>query len=451
MTAATDLLDASATANRLVEAGHAEATARRLASHVARAHEALGKATEEASSVAFFVPGRIEVLGKHTDYAGGSSLTCATERGFCMVATPGTDRTLRIIRAATGESVEVEVSRGVEPPAGHWANYPLTVVRRVARNFGPELRGGSIAFASTLPPAAGMSSSSAMIVGFFLALQALNDLSGRRRYQAHLNTPEAVAQYLGAVESGQPFGPLAAQDGVGTFGGSEDHTAILCSAPGELRRFSYCPVQFEQAVTLPDTFRFVVGVSGVKAEKTGAARERYNRASRRARAAIDAWRNVTGRDDPHLGAAMASSDFTFEAMRDALHASMEDAEPFIQRAQHFYVENQEILPAAVDALRTEDWAAFGTQVERSQHAAEELLENQVPETQFLARAARHHGAVAASSFGAGFGGAVWALVDREDAEAFREAWAAAYADEFPGRAEAARFFIERPGPAAFAL
>ncbi len=448
---ATDLSDTTATADRLLAAGHTEAAVQPLAHHFARAQAALGDNGEDASPIAFFVPGRIEVLGKHTDYAGGSSLTCATERGFCVVAVPRASRALQIIRVATGETVEAVVGPDVEPPAGHWANYPLTVVRRVARNFEEELCGGSIAFSSTLPPAAGMSSSSAMVVAFFLVLRALNDLADHPLHRAHLPTPEAVAQYLGAVESGQPFGPLAAQDGVGTFGGSEDHTAILCSAPGELRRFRYCPVQFEEAVSLPSAFRFVVGVSGVTAEKTGAARERYNRASRRARSAIEAWRKATGRDDPHLGAAMAAPNFSFEKMRAALRDSAADPKPTIQRAKHFYVENQEVIPAAVDALRAEDWVAFGSQVDRSQRAAEDLLDNQVPETQFLARAARRHGAMAASSFGAGFGGAVWALVDRDDADAFREQWAAAYADAFPARTDVARFFVERPGPAAFAL
>jgi galactokinase len=342
------------------------------------------------------------------------------------------------------------------PPAGHWANYPLTVVRRVAQNFGEDdtgrsLRGGTIAFSSTLPQAAGMSSSSAMVVAFFLALRSMNELAARPRYRDHLQRPEALAQYLGAVESGQPFGPLAAQTGVGTFGGSEDHTAILCAAPGELRRFRYCPVRFEESVPFPDDHRFVVAVSGVQAEKTGAARDRYNRASKQAAAAAAAWRTSTGYDDPHLGAAMTRADFAFERMRAALRAEAADPEPLIQRAEHFYVENQEVLPAAIEALRAEDGAAFGTAVRRSQRAAEQLLGNQVPETMFLARVACRQGAVAASSFGAGFGGAVWALVPGDEVERFRVAWSDAYAAEFPERADAARFFAERPGPAAFTL
>jgi galactokinase len=296
-----------------------------------------------------------------------------------------------------------------------------------------------------------MSSSSAMVVAFFLALRAMNQLTAWPRYREHLQRPEALAQYLGAVESGQPFGPLAAQAGVGTFGGSEDHTAILCAAPGELRRFSYCPVRFEESVPFPDDHRFVVAVSGVQAEKTGAARDRYNRASEQAAAAAAAWRAATGRDDPHLGAAMGCANFTFEQMRAALRAEAADSEPLIQRAEHFYVENQEVLPAAIEALRAEDRAAFGTAVARSQRAAEELLDNQVPETIFLARAARQQGAVAASSFGAGFGGAVWALIPVGEVDGFRAAWADAYAAEFQERANAARFFTERPGPAAFEL
>lgn len=450
-----DLFEEEAVADRLIEGGLSSPAARRLKLRFVRAARTLYEAgvAPDESAHAFFVPGRIEVLGKHTDYAGGSSLTCAVERGFCLVAAPGADRSLRIRHAATGEEVVAEVAPDVQPPADHWTNYPLTVARRVARDFGGTLRGGHIAFTSNLPRAAGMSSSSAMVVAFFLALSALNDLPERPAYQKHLSRPGALAQYLGAVESGKAFGPFAGDAGVGTFGGSEDHTAILCSAPGELRWFRYGPTRFEEAVPLPEEHVFVIGASGVVAEKTGAARAAYNQAAQLAAHAAQAWRAATGRDDPHLGAAVNADGFAPEQMCGALQnaGSYFDAEALVRRFEHFYRENNEILPAAVRALQAGDLDAFGTWVDRSQRAAETLLDNQVPETTFLARAARQCGAVAASAFGAGFGGSVWALVPEEEVSRFRADWASAYAEQFPDPARHAAFFVERPGPAAFAL
>ena len=84
-------------------------------------------------------------------------------------------------------------------------------------------------------------------------------------------------------------------------------------------------------------------------------------------------------------------------------------------------------------------------MDRSQKMAERLLRNQVPETVALARLARERGAAASSAFGAGFGGAVWALVEAAKAEAFLEGWAAAYRAAFPARAPHAEFFLTRPG------
>ncbi len=88
-------------------------------------------------------------------------------------------------------------------------------------------------------------------------------------------------------------------------------------------------------------------------------------------------------------------------------------------------------------------------MDRSQQAAEKLLGNQVPETIFLAASARRLGAAAASAFGAGFGGSVWALVETAGADGFLAAWADQYRAEFPQHAERSHFFITGAGPAAF--
>jgi galactokinase len=69
----------------------------------------------------------------------------------------------------------------------------------------------------------------------------------------------------------------------------------------------------------------------------------------------------------------------------------------------------------------------------------------------LARSAREEGALAASAFGAGFGGSVWAMCRASDADAFSRRWEARYFEEFPERRARARFFATRPGPPAVRL
>jgi galactokinase len=441
---------------RLALAGMSESEVDRKSRLFARAVAALGR----RQTLRLWVPGRIEFLGKHTDYAGGRSLICAVERGIAVVATARDDRTVRLTDAVSGEHLEIEMSARLEPAEGSWANYPITVVRRIARNFPGPLRGADIAFASDLPPAAGLSSSSALVVATFLAICDLNALGAHDEYRRAIPDADHLAGYLGAVESGAPFGSLDGDRGVGTFSGSQDHTAILCSRAGALVQYSFAPVRFERAVPLPADHVFVIGASGVIAEKTGAARALYNRQARRVHALLDRWRAATGRTDATLGAVLASSDDAIERLRNivrdpAVHSNGEsdgfDVTDLITRLDQFDAESRDIIPAAGDALERGDLVTLGALVDRSQRGAEVLLGNQVPETFHLARSARSLGAVAASAFGAGFGGSVWALVRRDDAQRFTECWHESYASRFPEPATRASFFTTGAGPAAMRL
>ncbi|HKV50059.1 MAG TPA: hypothetical protein VJO52_02565, partial [Gemmatimonadaceae bacterium] len=98
-----------------------------------------------------------------------------------------------------------------------------------------------------------------------------------------------------------------------------------------------------------------------------------------------------------------------------------------------------------------DLAAFGALVARSQAAAEGALHNQIPETVALVQQARALGATAASAFGAGFGGSVWALVDAAQADDFCRRWARDYGAAFPAASSRAEFFVTRSGPPASRL
>ena len=462
------LCDAGALEERLVTVGLSQAAAREKARLIVSCAKELGDLDQsatgacsgEAESTAgvarvFFVPGRIEVLGKHTDYAGGRSLLAAIEKGFCLVAVPRRDAMVRMINAATGERAEFGLDPELSPTVGSWSNYPMTVARRIARNFVGPLMGAEIAFASDLPPASGMSSSSAFMIATFLALAAVNRLDEQDAYRREIDGLETLAGYLGTVENGQSFGALAGDKGVGTFGGSQDHTAILCSRALQLVQYSFCPVRFERRIAQPEGTVFAVAFSGVVAEKTGEALEKYNRASRRASEAVALWRRATGREEPHLAAIVKSVPDATERLRRILAesnggGSFTRAE-LTSRFEQFLAESERIIPEAGDALARGDLAAFGARVDESQDLTGRLLGNQVPETVFLARAARELGAHGASAFGAGFGGSVWALVQEEGAAEFLETWARRYREAFPGPAAQAAFFCSHAGGAAFEL
>ena len=396
-----------------------------------------------------FVPGRIEFLGKHTDYAGGRSLICALERGFCVAASARDDDRMRITDGGRLDHVEFRLSPESIPRAGHWSNYPMTVASRVAQNFPGALRGADIAFISDLPPAAGLSSSSALVIAIFCMLARVNALDQRDAYKNNIHSLEELAGYLGTIENGQTFGSLAGSRGVGTFGGSQDHTAILCCHAGELSQYSFCPVRHERSVTLPGNYVFVIGVSGLSADKTGDALDKYNRVSLLAAEVLAVWRSATGRADATLMAAATSSADAPERMRQALRASRSSVfspQELLNRFEQFVIECTEIIPSAAQAMAAGDVDKIGVLIDRSQDGAERLLGNQVPETIALARLARELGAVAASAFGAGFGGSVWAMVKTDRAKDFVSEWAGRYRSRFKISEDRSAFFSTRAGP-----
>ena len=182
------------------------------------------------------------------------------------------------------------------------------MLRRVTRDFPTEPRGADIAFASNLPQAAGLSSSSALVVATFLALDAVRRVRDSAAFRAAVGDDIELAAYLAAVESGRGWHGTAGSAGVGTHGGSEDHTAILCARPDQLVQYRFAPTRFERAVPMPQDHAFVIGVSGVRAEKTGAAQDRYNElAAESARLAV-LWREATGSSAATPGDSLAEGD-----------------------------------------------------------------------------------------------------------------------------------------------
>ena len=402
----------------------------------------------------WFVPGRIEVLGKHTDYAGGRSLLCAIGRGFCVSAVPRSDRIVRIVDAGRGLRGEVPLDAALVPSATGWMVYAQTVAARMAQNFRGDLRGADIAFASDLPRASGLSSSSALVVSLFTALSDVNALEARPEYAADIRGPEDLGGYLGCVENGRSFGGFGGDRGVGTFGGSEDQTAILCCRTGEIAQYAFCPVRHERSMPLESDWSFVVASSGVASDKTGAARESYNRLSLAVSAILALWNRSTGRRDESLFAALSEAPDAAARIRSLLR--LLPVEGFSReflggRLDQFVEETTSLVPAVADLLAKGEVNLLGELVDRSQALAERCLGNQVPETIALARSARELGAAAASAFGGGFGGSVWALVPTEAADVFRRRWADRYAAAFPAVTEQSRFFVTRPGPAVVRL
>ena len=218
---------------------------------------------------------------------------------------------------------------------------------------------------------------------------------------------------------------------------------MVCSENGQLGQFRFCPIRLQQRVPFPEDMSFVVIVSGVAAEKTGAARDLYNAASLAMREIIERWNSTTGRQDAVLGDALV-----VDPNAEKLHEVVSDCEGLTRRLDHFLAESENIIPGASKALACGDLEEFGRIADESQRAAEGLLGNQVPQTSALARIARELGAIGSTSFGAGFGGSVWALVPTAEASEFASTWLGKYRGEYPEEAAQASIVVTRPGSSA---
>ena len=448
--------DASTRLQTLLNQGLSERSAGAYTDLFRDAHQGLNDVNVPADARReWVVPGRIEVLGKHVDYAGGRSLLCAVERGVVIVARPHADRSIVVRDATRREAIFMPLDvRSPTPSGPPWNVYLSAVARRFTRNFGADVLGCDIAIASNLPAAAGVSSSSALVVGLALAVAGISGLDALHTWRAVLPDRLALAGYLGALENGLTFGPLTGQAGVGTMGGAQDHTAILCSAANMLGQFAWSPVRLERWVPFPDNLVFVIAVSGVVAAKIGAVRERYNRAARTVRHLLQLWNTATLRTDATLADALNSAPAAPLQMQGIARAGATEefsAEHLLARLEQFQTETNVNVPMAADAAARGDWTEFAKYVAASQAGAEQALENQIPETISLVREGLACGAIAASAFGAGFGGSVWALVQTSEADEFCRKWRAAYGQAAPATAARAQFFTTRPAPPAFEL
>jgi galactokinase len=272
----------------------------------------------------------------------------------------------------------------------------------------------------------------------------------RADFTAAIPSRSDLGGYFGCLENGLTFGRFPGDGGVGTFGGSEDQTAILCSRAGHLSAFAYMPVRHMADVALPGRWTFVFGSSGVAAEKAGRVQGLYNRASLGVRALIDLWRANEGPIDSLTAAITADSTLV-----DRLHALVDrkpvdgwSAAELHTRLTHFASEMARVSEA-VAAFSRGDADFVGRLAADSHRDADHLLKNQIPETNALVALAREQGAFAASAFGAGFGGSVWILVDAEElgvtADEFGAHWLASYRSAFPEHAAKSTVFAARPG------
>src|SRR5881296_4032952 len=201
-------------------------------------------------------PGRVNLIGEHIDYCGLPVLPMALRQSVRIAFQPRSDRETRLVnRDSRFVPSAFAVSESIPPaPAGDWGNYARAAARALAQRF-PDLRGVNALVDSDLPIAAGLSSSSALVVAMALALMHAN----------RVTVPSLELMEL--LGRGERY--------VGTAGGGMDQAIILGARAGCASRIDFHPLRLTPTA-VPTGWQFIVAWSLLHAEKSGAARQAYN-------------------------------------------------------------------------------------------------------------------------------------------------------------------------------
>ena len=322
-----------------------------------------------------FAPGRVEILGNHTDYNLGFVLSAAIRLGVTMEAARLPNGMLEISSDTNRRSISIELNNLRPLPEDSWANYPIGVIK-VLLDAGFQLGGMQLTLSSDLPLGAGLSSSAALEVATAIAVQTLFDLKIGKLQLAQL-CQKAENEFVG-VQSG------LLDQASSVFG--ENHRLILLD-------FLQTTVE---TVSLPENTSLLLLNSGVPHELTGGE---YNERRKQCQVAAKS-----------MGVA---------SLRDANMVLLENAhleDVIFRRALHIIGENDRVL-RGVQALRAMQLEAFGELMFASHLSSRVNFENSTAHLDTLVDLARLTPGVFGSRLtGGGFGGSTVSLIQAEHAD-----------------------------------
>ena len=338
----------------------------------------------------FRAPGRVNLIGEHTDYSEGFVLPMAIDRATIAAAAPREDRRVRVRSLERGETAEFDLDERDPKPSGTWIDYAHGVALALARRL--PLRGADLAVATTVPIGAGLSSSAAFELAVASALLAVAGGTLPPRELARVGR-EAENGFVG-LRSG-------IMDQLASACGVRDHALLIDCRSEELT-----------PVPIPPEAAIVVADSGVKHELSGSA---YNDRRAESEEAARLLGVRTLRDVSVYDFAMH-----FGQLPDVVR----------RRARHVISENARVL-STVEALEEGDLVRVGWLMNRSHDSLRDDYEVSAPELDCLVDAARVVGGVyGARMTGGGFGGSIVVLARRDAVGSLTKALETAYAARY---------------------
>jgi galactokinase len=329
-------------------------------------------ATEHAGA---FAPGRVNLIGEHTDYNQGLALPFAIFEGVTVHARATADgsRSAQLIEAYARDLEESDEFALEHPaPAEGWRAFVRGTVAELLRTGHP-LRSAQLEISGDVPQGAGLSSSAALEVALCLALIALGtdtEIEAIDRMR--------IAQLCARVEN----------DWVGAHTGLLDQLASLYGAPDTALCIDFATLAVDPVPLALKDWRLVILDSG----------ERHAHAS-------------SGYNERRAECAAACDLLGVRSLREASSEALgELPEPLARRAEHVLSENERVR-ATVAALQVGDLAAVGQLLDASHESLRESYEVSTPAVEAAVQRLRRAGAAGARMVGGGFGGSVLGLFD----------------------------------------
>ncbi len=347
-----------------------------------------------------YAPGRIEVLGNHTDYNEGFVLSAAIDAGTCVAVSSAEGNKGTAYSAARNSEETLDLARLTPGGAPSWANYIRGMLHGLTLRA--DIRQSChVTVVSDIPMGAGLSSSAALEMSAGLALARLYEIDVPKLDLARM-------------------GQRAEHEFAGVRCGLLDQmTSLFAEAQAlvwsDFRNLSTRPVP------LPPGLAFVMANTAVQ---HALVESDYNERRERCEAAAVFFAQALG---PHIRALRDVS------LKDWQRLAQEMDPVTARRAAHIIGENQRVLEG-VERLRRSDAVGFGALLYASHESSRTNFENSCPELDLLVNEAqRTPGVFGARLSGGGFGGSVVVLVREEAAEAVSEQLASVYEKQFGSR------------------
>jgi len=361
-------------------------------------------------------PGRVNLIGEHIDYHGLAVLPIAMRRSVRVAFRARADHRIRAISAGYGVRDFTWTADLAPTAAGDWENYLRAAACAVGRKWGTG-RGVDAAIVSDLPPAAGLSSSSALLVAFTLSLLRAN---------AAAPTFEELMEVL---PEGEHF--------VGTRGGGMDHAASLASQAGCASLIEFDPLAV-RPVPIPPDWAFLVAHSLTVAEKSGTVRQQYNACRTAGTTALQ-----------RLGFRSYRQAIEGRTLAQLEELATHDLDDAAERTSFLHVVSEALrVRAAVAAMERHDAAAFGSLLVASHASLRDRLHVSSAALDRLVAAAMDSGALGARLTGAGFGGCAVVFCRLPDLPAVRRGLIQRYYAELAQFDERMHLIHAEPGPGA---